>query len=112
MPTFIESLEPARQHPTPIPAPGQNNRPSPAPLVISPKPKAQPRKKTATKGGRRQHPRAKGTFLAMADRYHRQNLEASEIIVTNVEKYGGESSGVVISARLALARERERQASL
>ncbi len=43
-------------------------------------------------------------------KYDQQNEQAARIILQNVAKHGGEDSGMVVWARLCLARiERERQ---
>lgn len=48
--------------------------------------------------------------LRMLAQYDAQNRESAEIILADVEKYGGETSGAVRWARAFLARlERERQ---
>ncbi len=43
--------------------------------------------------------------------HDKQNLQAAEIILTNVEKYGGEGAGVVLWARACLRRLREEKAA-
>lgn len=43
--------------------------------------------------------------------YDKQNLQAAEIILTNVEKYGGEGAGVVLWAHSCLRRLREEKAA-
>jgi hypothetical protein len=42
--------------------------------------------------------------------YDKQNLQAAEIILTNIEKYGGEGAGLVLWARAFLRRIREEKA--
>ena len=43
--------------------------------------------------------------------YDKQNLQVAEIVLTNVEKYGGEGAGVVLWARACLRRLREEKAA-
>ena len=49
--------------------------------------------------------------LLLTNPYDKQNLQVAEIILTNVEKYGGDGAGVVLWARACLRRLREEKAA-
>ena len=53
-------------------------------------------------------PKSRAIFT---NQYDKQNLQAAEIILTNVETYGGQGAGVVLWARACLRRLREEKAA-
>lgn len=48
------------------------------------------------------------SVLKLTGRYERGNVEVARIVLSDVEAYGGESSGLAIWARLVLLNHRER----
>lgn len=44
------------------------------------------------------------TTLAKAAEFDRRNLESAKLILADVERYGGETAGLVIWARMAVQR--------
>jgi hypothetical protein len=50
-------------------------------------------------------------FWQRAESYERENIEAAQIILRDVDRHGGETAGLVIWARLTLAHASERRAA-
>jgi hypothetical protein len=48
-------------------------------------------------------------FWDRVRRFERENIEAAEIILRNVGRYGGEGAGVVLWARLVLSHDVEQR---
>ncbi len=55
--------------------------------------------------------KAVSAFWAQADKHNAAKLEAAKVILQDVDKYGGETAGVVISARIVLRNAAERKAA-
>lgn len=51
------------------------------------------------------------TFWDRVERFDRENLQAARIILCDVDRYGGNDSGLVRWARMALARAERRAAA-
>jgi hypothetical protein len=56
--------------------------------------------------------KAVAAFWERAERYREQNLEAAKIILGDIGKYGGESAGLIIWARLTMRYEAEQKVAL
>jgi hypothetical protein len=77
-----------------------------------------PRQKRARQQSRASHHAARAEerkaikgFWARAEKFSDENRIAAEIIVSDVERYGGEGSALVQWARRAIQREAEKQAA-
>ncbi len=53
--------------------------------------------------------KAISTFWERVARFERENIEAARIILRDVNRYGGESAGLVIWARMVTRREVNRR---
>ena len=55
--------------------------------------------------------KAISAFWAKVDRYNAEKIAAANVVLADIEKYGGETAGVVLSARIVLRNEAERRAA-
>jgi hypothetical protein len=55
--------------------------------------------------------KAIGLFWAKAEKHRKAQIEAASIVLQDIAKFGGETAGVVISARIVLRNEAERRAA-
>jgi len=56
--------------------------------------------------------KAISAFWSKAEKHNAEKLEAAKAVLRDIPKYGGEASGVVISARIVLRNAAERKAAL
>ena len=79
--------------------------------VTAKPPRGRPRSRASHHADRADERKAVAGFWAKAEGYFEANRVAAEIIVSDVEKHGGEGAGLVQWARRVLQRETDKQAA-